>query len=134
MQIKIEPKPADQVQADALIVPVFEGTREERFGAGDLCDAGEVSGKPLELTLLHHPPGVASKRVLLAGAGKLQKFNSAELRKVVGGAVRHLKSKSIKKIAFGIDSGYANADYVSAAVEGALLGDFETDRYKTGND
>jgi leucyl aminopeptidase len=129
MQIQIETRPAGQLEADALIVPVFEGTREERFGAGDLSDAGEVSGKSLELTLLHHPPGVASKRVLLAGAGKPEKFNSAELRRVVGAAVRHLKSKSVKKIAFGIDSGSA-----TAAVEGAILGDFEPDRYKTGND
>ena len=134
MQIKIELRPVDQLEAEALIVPVFEERKEARFAAGDLFDAGEVSGKSLELTLLHHPPGVAAKRVLLAGAGKIEKFNSAELRKVVGAAVRHLKSKSVKKIAFGIDPAYATADYVSAAVEGAVLADFEPDRYKTGND
>ena len=134
MQIKIELVPLDHLEADALIVPVFEGKKEERFGAGDLFDAGEVSGKSLELTLLHHPPGVAAKRVLLVGAGKSEKFQPAELRKVVGAAVRLLKSKSVKRIAFGIDPDYATADYVSAAVEGALLGDYETDRYKTGND
>ena len=29
---------------------------------------GEVAGKPLEATLLHHPKGLAATRVLLAGA------------------------------------------------------------------
>ncbi|MBZ5620477.1 MAG: leucyl aminopeptidase [Acidobacteriia bacterium] len=134
MQITIESKTLEQIEADALIVPVFEGRREGRFGAADLCDSGEVAGKSQELTLLHHPPGVASRRVLLAGAGKLEKFSPAELRKSVGAAVRHLKSKSVKRIAFATDPDYATPDYVSAAVEGAILGDFEPDRYKTGND
>src|ERR1700722_8543271 len=63
-----------QLETDALIVPIFEGVREERFGAGELIDSGEVTGKYLELTLIHHPGGVAAKRVLLAGAGKADKF------------------------------------------------------------
>ena len=86
MQITIERRPLEQIEADALVVPVFEGRKEERFGAGDLADAGEVAGKPLELTLLHHVPGIAATRVLLAGAGKPEKFDSAELRKVAGAA------------------------------------------------
>src|ERR1039457_4239956 len=97
MQIKIELRPVDQLEADALIVPVFEERKEARFAAGDLFDAGEVSGKSLELTLLHHPPGVAAKRVLLAGAGKIEKVNFAEVGKEVGAAVRHSKSRTSKK-------------------------------------
>jgi len=134
MQIRTDLKPLHQVEADALIIPVFEGKKEERFGASDLCASGEVTGKPLELTLLHHPPGVAAKRVLLVGVGKPEKFNSAELRKAVGAAFRHLKAKSVKNMAFALDSPYSGAEFVSAAVEGAILGDYEPDRYKTGND
>src|SRR5665811_1621116 len=69
MRITIERQPLEQIEAGALIVLVFEGRKETRFGAGDLTDAGEVAGKSLELTLLHRPPGVAATRVLLAGAG-----------------------------------------------------------------
>ena len=76
-----------------MIVPVFEGVREERFGADALTDAGEVSGKAGELTLLHHPPGAAAARILLAGAGKPEKFSSAELRKLAATALRHLKAE-----------------------------------------
>ncbi len=134
MQITIERKPPEQVQADALIVPVFEGKKEERFGGADLFDSGEVSGKPQELTLLHHVPGVTAKRVLLAGMGKPEKFDSAELRRSIGAAVRLLKSKSAKQIAFAVDQAYSSPEYVSASVEGAVLGEYEPDRYKTGND
>jgi len=65
----IERQPLERIETGALIVLVFEGRKETRFGAGDLMDAGEVAGKSLELTLLHRPPGVAAARVLLAGAG-----------------------------------------------------------------
>jgi len=122
------------IATEALIVPVFEGHKEQRFGASDLFDAGEVSGKPLEFTLVHHPPGVEAQRVLLAGAGKSEKFDAGELRKLTGAAVRHLKSKSVKNIALALEGGWATGDYVCAAVEGAILGEFEPDRYKTGDD
>jgi leucyl aminopeptidase len=134
MRITIERQPLEQIEAGALIVLVFEGRKEARFGAGDLADAGEVAGKSLELTLLHRPPGVAATRVLLAGAGKLEKFDPAELRRVAGAAVRHLKSKSVKTIALALDPEHADGEYAAAAVEGAILGEFEPDRYKTDDD
>jgi leucyl aminopeptidase len=131
MQTSFERKPLEQVEAGALIVPVFEGRKEERFGAGDLLEAGEIAGKPLELLLLHHVAGVAATRVLLAGAGKAEKFDPAEMRKLAGAAVRHLKSKAVKSIAMALDPEHASADFASAAVEGAILGEYEPDRYKT---
>jgi leucyl aminopeptidase len=134
MKITTEFAPLPQIEAEALIVPVFEGAREERFGAAELIDAGEIAGKSLELTLVHHPVGVAAKRILLAGAGKPDKFDPAQLRKLTGAAVRLLKSKSVKKIALGLDPSLANEQNVSAAVEGAILADFEPDRYKTDDD
>ena len=134
MRITLERQPLEQIETGALIVLVFEGRKETRFGAGDLTDAGEVAGKSLELTLLHRPPGVAAARVLLAGAGKPEKFDAAELRKVAGAAVRHLKSKSVKSIALALDAEHADGEYAAAAVEGAILGEYEPDRYKTDDD
>jgi leucyl aminopeptidase len=134
MRIATESAPLARVETDALIVPVFEGAREERFGAAELIDSGEVTGKHLELTLIHHPDGVVARRVLLAGAGNAEKFDSAQLRRLIGAAVRLLKSKSVKKIALALDPGQANAENVSAAVEGAILGVFDPDRHKTDGD
>src|ERR1035437_1245963 len=134
MQITVERKPAGQVEAVALIVPVFEGRRDARFGAADLFDSGEVAGKSLELTLLHHAPGVRATRVLLAGGGKPEKFDAAEMRRLSGTAVRFLKAKSIRTVAIALDPEFAGDEFASAAIEGAILGDFEPDRYKTGDD
>jgi leucyl aminopeptidase len=134
MQIATEYKPLEQVETGALIVPVFEGQKEARFGAGPLAESGEVSGKPLEFTLLHNPAKMAAKRLLLAGGGKPEKFDSTEMRKLVAAAVRHLKGKSVTSAAIAIEGPYAGDDFVAAAVEGAILGNYEPDRYKTGND
>ena len=133
MQIILERKLPEQIEADALIVPVFEGQRDARFGAGELFDSGEITGKPLEMTLLHNPPHVAAKRVLLVGAGKAEKFDAAEMRKLAGAAVRYLKAKALKRIALALEGGQASGAY-AAAVEGAILGDYEPDRYKTADD
>jgi len=134
MQITAVSVPVEQIQADALIIPVFEGEKEARFSASTLYDTGEVSGKSLELTLLHNVGGLAATRVLLAGAGKREKFDAAEMRRLAGAAVRLLKGKSVKNIAIALEGPAAVAPFASAAVEGALLGDFEPDRHKTGND
>jgi len=134
MKITTERQPLEQIEADALVVPILEGRKEERFGAAALFDSGEVKGKAFELTLIHHPPGVAAARVLLAGGGKSAEFDAAQLRKVAGAAVRHLKSKSCKNVALAVEAEWAGANYVSAAVEGAVLGNYEPDQYKTGND
>ena len=134
MQILLERTPLDLLETDALIVLAFEGHKDGRFGASDLYDSGEITGKPLEMTLVHHAPGVRATRVLLAGAGKPEKFTSAELRKVAGAAVRFLKGKSVKRMALALDAGYSNGEFVRAAVEGAILGDYEPDVHKTDDD
>jgi leucyl aminopeptidase len=134
MEITLSSLPIEKVPSDALILPVFEGQKETRFGADRLYDAGEVAGKSFEHTLLHNVPGVTAARVLLAGAGKPEAFDAAEARKLVGAAVRFLKTKSVRNIAFAPGEAHRTPDYVAAAVEGAILGDFEPDRHKTGND
>jgi leucyl aminopeptidase len=70
----------------------------------------------------------------LAGAGKPDKFDAAEMRRLSGAALRYLKAKSIKNVAFALEPEFAGDGFASAAIEGAILGDFEPDRYKKGDD
>ncbi len=133
MQIHLDEKGAEPVECDALIALTFEGKPNDRFkdSLSDVYASGEVTGKMYEMTLVHRPAGLKAKRVLLAGSGPVEKFTSAELRRVSGAALRHLKSKSAVKIAILLDGAFATAEHVEAAVEGAVLGDYEPDRYKT---
>ncbi|MGD0669712.1 MAG: leucyl aminopeptidase [Bryobacteraceae bacterium] len=133
MKITLERNPAEQIAAAALIVPVFEGEKESRFGAAPFVASGEVAGKADEFTLLHNPAGAAAERVLLAGGGKAERFDAAGLRKLVAASVRFLKEKNVPSAAVLLEANRTAAEYASAAVEGAILGDFEPDRHKTGN-
>src|SRR5258708_29318488 len=103
----------------------------EEARIGDLYSSGECSGKALEFAIIHRPAGFKAKRLVLGGAGKPDKFNSAELRKLAGAAVRALKPKGARTIALALDGDQRGDDFTSAAVEGAIAGDFEPDQYKT---
>jgi leucyl aminopeptidase len=131
MQVSLQRQKIENVEAAALAVMVFEEQRPDRMGLGELFDAGEIKGKALEMTLLHNVAGVRARRVLAVGGGKPGRFGPAELRRAVGTAIRHLKSKSITDAALFLDAAHAGAEYVAAAAEGAILGEFETDHYKT---
>jgi leucyl aminopeptidase len=100
--------------------------------AADVISSGEVTGKSLESTLLHHPAGLKAKRLLLIGGGKDKSFGTFDLRRLAGMAVRTLKSRGLRSFAFlmprtGVDPESA----VKAIVEGAFVGNFEPDYYKS---
>ncbi|MBV9770256.1 MAG: leucyl aminopeptidase, partial [Bryobacterales bacterium] len=97
----------------------------------DLYGSGEFSGKSLELAILHRPSGLKAKRLVLAGGGKRDRFDAAELRKLTGAVFRALKGKGIRTITLALDEPFSSDDFAGSAVEGAVLADLENDRYKT---
>ncbi|HUA17301.1 MAG TPA: leucyl aminopeptidase [Bryobacteraceae bacterium] len=134
MEVRIESKALPEVEADALVIVGFEGAPPEGSAAEqvkDLYDSGEFSGKALETAILHRPGGLKAKRLVLAGGGKREKFDPAEMRKLAGAAVRALKNKATRSIVLVLQDFYGSDDFAAAAVEGAILGDLEADRYKT---
>jgi leucyl aminopeptidase len=133
MTTKLEFQAVEAVECDALVVVAFEGQKGGRFAAlvDELYESKEFSGKLLEVALLHRPAGLQARRLLLIGGGKADKFNAASLRKAAGAALRHLKPKSSRNIAMLLDAGFSGPEHVAAAVEGAILGDFEPDALKS---
>jgi hypothetical protein len=84
MEITTERKPLGQGEADALIVPVLEGARET-VSAWGIVRLRRSRRQAAGIHLADHAPGSAAKRLLLAGAGKAEKFDAAEMRKTCGG-------------------------------------------------
>ncbi len=134
MESKLVSQAFDRVPADAIAALVYE---EEAAPAAlasvatwleELRSSGEFTGKPGELAVLHQAPGLAAKRLAVIGAGKRSAFDAAALRRAVGSTVRSLKSKGVKTLAWWLAEGDA-----AAAVEGAILGNFEPDRHKTSS-
>ena len=86
MQIQLETQPYSSIQADALVTYIFDkenkidGILADIDQAMDgrlaaLAASGELTGKALELVLVHFPEGLDAKRLLLVGAGKPEKFS-----------------------------------------------------------
>ncbi len=99
--------------------------------AADLLASGEVSGKPFETNLLHKPAGLKAKRVLLLSGGSAKAFSAYDLRRLAGAAVRTLKSRGIRSFAFVVPSGIPAVEGVRAIVEGAHVGNFDPDYYRS---
>jgi len=146
MQIQVDTRPIEQIECDALVVVAFdkdspggglawEVTRTANALTGgwieQLYQTAEFSGKAFETAVLHRPQDLAARRLVVIGAGKSDKFTTADLRRVSGAAVRFLKPKSMPVVALALEAGAAASEQAGAAVEGALLGDFEPDQYKT---
>ena len=133
MITKLDFQAIETIECDALVLVGYE----ERNGGSlaeltaELYDSKEFTGKPLEFTMLHRPAGLKAKRLLLVGGGKAAGFDAAALRKTAGAALRRLKSKSIGDIAMLLEGALAGPEQVAAAVEGAILGDFESDALKS---
>src|ERR1035441_2430784 len=111
MKTTLQTTPPSQLETECLVVPVLDAASENNNGdkcdnhrprrqsdekavldaAADLIASGEVTGKMLEIALLHKPSGLKAKRLMLIGGGKAKNFSSYELRKLAGSAVRSLK-------------------------------------------
>ncbi|MFZ0798882.1 MAG: M17 family peptidase N-terminal domain-containing protein, partial [Terriglobales bacterium] len=150
MNTNLSSSAPSQLETDCLAVVVLDHTEKDRGekdkpspsvecadaavrdAAKDVISSGEVTGKAFETTLVHRPAGLKAKRLLLIGGGKAKNFSAAELRKLAGAAVRTLKSKSIRSFAFALpENGVSAPEGVRAVVEGAFVGNFDPDYYKS---
>src|SRR6202023_3593966 len=77
------------------------------------------------------PPGVKAKRLLLISGGGAKKFSSYDLRRLAGVAGRALKSRGIRSFAFVVPPSIPAEEAVRAIVEGAHVGNFEPDYYRS---
>ena len=155
MKITLSLSPAAQVETECLVAVVLdradntERTKPDRpkndnpeafisasdkavqQAAAELMSSGDVAGKTFEVSWLHQPAGLKAKRLLLVGGGKVKDFSATELRKLAGAAVRALKPRNLRSLAFVVPEQIAAEEAVKAIVEGALVGNFDPDTYKS---
>jgi len=138
----------DEGEGEKNSPKLLAGEDKVTSAASDLIASGEVTGKIFETVMLHAPRGLKAKRLLMIGGGKSKNFSAYELRKVAGTAIRFLKPKGIKSLAFVAPPNWRGAadqsahstlvaeregpaDAVRSIVEGAFVGDFDPDTYKS---
>ena len=122
----------DRGAKDKTEVAIETGDASVKSAASEVIASGEVTGKSFEVTLLHHPTSLKAKRLLLLGGGKAKTFSAFDLRRLAGAAVRTLKSRGLRSFAFvAPQNGVTPEEAVKAVVEGAFVGNFDADTYKS---
>ena len=135
-----------EADVQALAVAVFkdekadEGFLKELDSATgglvrSILESEELKGKEGEMAYIHlssSANGLKAKRLLLVGAGERDDYKISQVSQLAGAAVRHLRARSVKSV--GIVARLEDVDagrVASAAAEGALIGLFEPDKYRT---
>jgi leucyl aminopeptidase len=103
--------------------------------AAAVLASGEFKAGANETVLLHTPVGLKARRLLLVGLGKSAKATANSVRNAAGTAVRFTKPRGIRELVLSlpeIDSKtLPHTASVRAAVEGALVGNYDSDTYRS---
>jgi len=145
LEIKVIVGDIAQIEADAIVVNLFEGV-EQPGGAtaavdkaldgaiSSLISRGEIKGKFGEVNIVHTFGQLPAGMVAIAGLGKRQDFNVDKMRGVAGEFCRALRKLNCHKIAtilHGTGIGGIELEASAKAIaEGALLGLYSFTKYK----
>jgi leucyl aminopeptidase len=103
--------------------------------AAGVLESGEYKAGANETVLIHAPAGLAARRLLIVGLGKLAKAKVHDVREAAGTAVRFAKPREIRELTLALPESSSerlpHAEVTRAAVEGALVGDFDADIYRS---
>jgi leucyl aminopeptidase len=151
MKIEVTGTGPLEVDASVLAIPVFEGDPADPKGLfaeidrrldGHLATAAtdeEFLGKAGQTLALRTMGKLRADRLILLGLGKrdgaeaaLARAGFEPLRLAAGDAARHAQKGGARRLAFAVPRlpGHT-AQEARAVVEGALLGAYRFDRYKT---
>jgi leucyl aminopeptidase len=145
LEIKVIAGDIAQIEADAIVVNLFEGV-EQPSGAtaavdkaldgviSSLISRGEIKGKSGEVSIVHTFGKLPAGIITIAGLGKRQDFNVDKIRGITGEFCRALRKLNCHKIAtilHGAGIGGVELEASAEAItEGALLGLYSFTKYK----
>jgi leucyl aminopeptidase len=121
---------APDAKPEPVLLTVDEAVKA---AAAAVLLSGEYKAGANETLLLHAPAGLRAKRLLIVGLGKQAKVTVDKVRNAAGAAVRFAKPRGIRELVFALPDSdlLPPAPCVRAAVEGAFVGDFDPDTYRS---
>ncbi len=146
VDVRVESGDITRVQADALVVNLFEGVRAPGGGTGAvdraldgaisrLIEAGDITGKRGEITLIHTFWRIPAPRVAVLGLGAREKFTLDSVRDLTAELARFLRGRGIghaASITHGAGIGGLEPEACAQAMaEGAVLGLYTFTRHKS---
>jgi leucyl aminopeptidase len=122
--------------APALLIGCYEDSRDDLFSACDsalggcldrLASGREFTAKRNSTRLIHTLGSLPAERLLLVGLGKKSELSDERLRQAFGSAMQALRSARVTAFTVALQPGLS----LEAVCEGALLGSYSFDHYKT---
>ena len=128
-----------KIKIDALIIPVCEDNEiDDNELISSLCSKAkslnEFKGEKGEEVVFYENTEVKSDRVVLMGAGKLEKIDTEALRSLAGKAVKQAIKRKLEEITIAVPEAaklnIKTQDLLQALLEGGYLGNHLFDKYK----
>lgn len=146
MQIESNSGSYQELDVQALAIAVFKDEKADDGFLKDLnritgglissvIDSEELKGKEGENVYLHFTGNsdLKAQRLLLVGVGERSEYTTTQVSQMAGTAVRALRGKNAKSIAV-VPRLDGNAEEIaSVVVEGAFIGLFDPDKYRTSD-
>jgi leucyl aminopeptidase len=148
MKISVKLGSLREEAAEALVLSIFEGNSLEEKSileldqllggmVKEIWEAGDFKGKPDQVTILYTRGLIPSKRLVLVGLGKKEKFVLDRLREAAGRASNRLQKMGIKSYSITLPEIQHTDISINAAaqaiIEGTMLGAYQFREYKTSN-
>jgi len=104
-----------------------------KAAAAAVLETGEYKAGANETLLIHAPGGLRARRLLIIGLGKQAKVTVHGVRNAAGTAVRFTKPRGIRGLVLALPESelLPPGPCTRAAVEGAFVGDFDPDTYRS---
>jgi leucyl aminopeptidase len=149
VEIRVQAGDIASAEADVVVVNLFEGITSPAGGTGaldrtlqgrisQLIEMGDVSGKRGQVSQFHTFGAIKAPRVAVLGLGKSAEFDIDAVRNLTADLVRRLRKPGITSVAtLAHGAGIAGLDSAAvgqAIAEGALLGSYRFDQFKSKKD
>ena len=146
MQARLLTTAAEKAEADALILPIFQGQsklppeaaaldKKLKGAISHLLEDREFRGKFMELVPVHNLNTLPSKWTVLVGVGKSEELDMVRLRNALQAAGRVLRKRGHRRVTVILPKDVAArasaADVARAVTEGIGLSNFDIGSLKT---
>ncbi len=145
LKVELDDASLAQIDADVAVLPVFadEDPLATVLAGADTSLSSAVqtaiaqkllTGKLFQAVPILSPEGMATRRLVLLGAGKESEWSHERLRRLAGAAARSIRTQSVSSLAIFVRGKLPATEAVTAATEGAFLGLFDPGLHKSDED
>jgi leucyl aminopeptidase len=136
----IEMSPIQSIDSDCLILPCPKATLEQTLSVlpkqahkylVQVADDDAFEGKANQVVIIHRPPHINAKRVMLWGLGKTALNDKRAVRNLCDKLFKHIATLSLEKINIYLPQDVISKELVSESLDAFLYNSYHFRGYKT---